>query len=103
MDIRRLARERQLEDGTTFHQEQPQLSRGEVQRHSRGSRWKVIPKLLYETAQTIQETKAIRHEGCKESQKREEDIWTHPEELRTQGGKDDRNRKVLVDGLRRLK
>ena len=58
VDIRRLAREHRLEDGTTFHQEQPQFSRVEVQRHSRGSRWKVIPKLLYETAQTIQETKA---------------------------------------------
>ena len=74
-----------------------------MQTHSRGSRWKVIAKLLYETAQTIQETKATWHERCKESQEREEDIWTHAEELRTQGGKDDRNRKVLVDGLRRLK
>ena len=80
------------------------LSRAEVQRHSRGSRWKVIPKLLYETAQTIQETKAIWHESCKESQRREEeDIWTHAEEPRTQGGTDDRIRKVFVDGLRRLK
>ena len=80
------------------------LSRAEVQRHSRGSRWKVIPKLFFETAQTIQEPKAMWHESCKESQRREEeDIWTHAEELRTQGGTDGRNRKVLVDGLRRLK
>ena len=39
VDIRRLARERQLDARTTFHQEQPQFSRAEVQRHSRGSRW----------------------------------------------------------------
>ena len=103
MDIRRLARECRLDARTTFHQEQSQFSRAEVQRHSRGSRWKVIPKLLFETAQTIQETEAIWHESCKESQKREEDLWTHAEELRTQGGKDDRIRKVLVDGFRRLK
>ena len=62
----------------------------------------MIPKLLCETAQTIQETEAIWHESCEESQKRKEDIWTHAEEL-TQGGKDDRNRKVLVDGFGRLK
>ena len=54
---------------------------------------------LYETAQTIQHSKVIRHESCKESYKREEDIWTHAEELRTQGGKDHRNRKVTQNEL----
>ena len=40
MDIRRLARERRLEDGTTFHQEPSKFSRAVVQGHSKGSRWK---------------------------------------------------------------
>ena len=51
----------------------------------------------------IKERKATWHNSCKESQKREEDLWTQAEELRTQGSKDDRNREDPVDDLRRLK
>ena len=43
------------------------------------------------------------HWHSEESQKREEELWTHAEELRTQGSTDDRNKKVRVDGHRRLK
>ena len=68
----------------------------------KGSKWKEITKVLQETGQTIKKRKATWYKICKESQKREEEIWTHAEELRTQGSKDETNRKVLVDGLRRL-
>ena len=51
----------------------------------------------------IKERNATWHKSSKESQKRGEDLWTQAEELRTQGSKDDKNRKVPVDGLRRLK
>ena len=40
------------------------------------------------------------HKSCKESQKRGEDLMVTAEEPRTQGRKDDKNRQVLVNGLR---
>ena len=67
----------------------------------KGSKWKEIAKVLHETEQTIMERKASWH--SKEILKREEEIWTHAEELRTQGSNDDRNKKVRLDGLRRFK
>ena len=84
-----------------------QLSTGSSQKFSRavskdtpkGSKWKETEKKRADD----QGTKATWHQSCKESQEREEDIWTQAEELRTQGSKDDRNRKFLVDGFRRFK
>ena len=64
----------------------------------------MIPKLLYETAQTIQETKAIWHEkNVRKVRKGKRTSGHMPENCEGQCGKDDRNTKVLVDCLRRLK
>ena len=51
----------------------------------------------------IKERKVTCYKCCKESQKGEEVLLIIAEELRTQGSKDDRNRQVLVKGLRRFK
>ena len=77
------------------------LSTGGCQ--SSQQQWKETPKVLCEMGLLIKEPKATWHKSCNESQIREENLLVIAEELRTQGSKYDRNRTVLVNGLRRPK
>ena len=104
VDIKRLATERWLEAGSR-EQFPPGSSQSSQEQWSRdtphASKWKEITRVLHETEQTIMERQASWQ--SKESQKWEEEIWIHAEELRTHGSNDDRNKKVRLLGLRRFK
>ena len=63
----------------------------------------VVTKVFNEAGLLIKERKASWHTSCKESQKREEYIWTQTEELRCQSKVDTITRTDLTDSLRQLK
>ena len=66
------------------------------------SKWKEITNVLNEMGSLIKERNGTWHESCRVDQKREQDLLSTAEELRTQGSKDENDRTALVNGIRRL-